>query len=234
VADLSPDVVPQEALRFFSSKGLRPRFSYLDVWREEHSVAFTVAKVLERDILETVQGILTKAIETGTTFRDFVRDVKPELEKSGWIKHHVQRPIPTRLKTIWETNLRTAHAAGQWQRVQRTKAAIPYLEYMLGPSEQHREQHVAWAGTILPVDDPWWLTHMPPNGWGCKCWVAHRSRISAERRGGVTARPEEEMVPWQNPKTGVVEMVPKGIDPGFDYNPGINRLEGVQRAEGET
>ena len=40
------------------------------------------------------------------------------------------------------------------------------------------------AGTLLPVDDPWWQTHYPPNGWGCKCWVRQVSRREAERLGG--------------------------------------------------
>lgn len=32
-----------------------------------------------------------------------------------------------------------------------------------------REQHKAWNGTVLPLNDPWWETHSPPNGFGCLC-----------------------------------------------------------------
>jgi hypothetical protein len=72
----------------------------------------------------------------------------------------------------------------------------------------------------LPVDDPWWDDHMPPNGWGCKCHVIQHSRRVSERRGGVTTRPPGGTYDWKNPKTGKTERVPIGIDPGWDYNPG--------------
>ena len=169
---------------------------------------------------------------TGTTFRDFSRQLTPTLQKLGWWgrkeavdpltgkKRLVQLGSPRRLRTIYRANLRTARAAGQWDRAQRTKRALPYLLYQLGPSEEHREEHVAWAGTLLPIDDPWWTTHMPPNGWGCKCRVRQVSRREAQRRGGVTKRPPLRRREWVNKRTGEVEKVPEGIDPGWDTNPG--------------
>ena len=165
---------------------------------------------------------------------------------------------PRRLKTIFRANLRTARAAGQWNRAERTKAALPYLLYELGPSREHREEHVAWHGTLLPIDDPWWETHMPPNGWGCKCRVRQVSRAEAERmrQEGVmapgraqiidaqtglptgqlekrrvpvkTQAPPIVRVPWENKRTGRVEMVPAGIDPGWDSNPGKTRLQNLE------
>jgi hypothetical protein len=62
--------------------------------------------------------------------------------------------------------MRVSRSAGQWQRIDRTKKTLPYLVYYLGPSANHRDEHVGWAGTILPVDHPWWDTHFVPNGWG--------------------------------------------------------------------
>ena len=32
-----------------------------------------------------------------------------------------------------------------------------------------REEHKQWNGTVLPVNDPWWEKHSPPNGFGCLC-----------------------------------------------------------------
>ena len=75
-------------------------------------------------------------------------------------------------------NRRTAYAAGQWARILRTAKALPYLLYSLGPNRDH---HVAIAGTILPFDTPFWHTHFPPNGWGCKCRVRQISSRERER-----------------------------------------------------
>lgn len=145
--------------------------------------------------------------------------------------------------------MRTARAAGQWERIQRTKDTHPSLLYQLGPSKEHRPEHVEWHGLLLHVDDPFWREHFPPNGWGCKCWVRQVSRREAARleKSGITApdprpildaaglptghvdqsrkvpvrteRPTSVYADFKNKRTGVEERVPKGIDPGFHRPP---------------
>lgn len=173
-----PGPIPAAALSFIKNKGLRPGFSFLEVWREEHSYAFTVAKAMQVDVLTAIQGEIVKAIEKGTTLQQFKKDLEPTLQRLGWwgvkkVKDPVsgetklaQLGSPRRLKTIYQANMRQARAAGQWDRIQRTKERRPYLVYSLGPSERHREVHVLWNGKVLLADDPWWDEHMPPNGWG--------------------------------------------------------------------
>jgi len=173
-----PGPVPKYVLAFFRNKGWKIGFDYRDVWREEHSYAFTVAKATQMDVLSTLRQAVEDAIAEGRTLRDFKKDLTPTLQKLGWWGRKqmvdpvtgevqkVQLGSPRRLKTIYNANLRSARSAGQWDRAQRTKEALPYFRYSLGPSEKHRKEHAAWQGTILPVDDPWWETHMPPNGWG--------------------------------------------------------------------
>lgn len=231
-----PGPPPREALAFFEAKGYRIGFDYRDVWKEEHNVAFTVAKAMELQVLQTVRGEVDRALRDGTTLRTFQKTLKPRLEQLGWWgKKDVEDPrtgdirevqlgSPRRLETIYRTNLRTARAAGQWDRIQRTKDVAPLLVYRLGPSERHRPEHEAWNGVILPVDDEFWLTHMPPNGWGCKCYVVQVDEEQADRLGGSRARPDTTPVSWYNSRTGQTEQVPRGIDPGWDYNPGITRL----------
>ena len=242
-----PGVVPREALAFFRAKGWAVGFSHLDVFREEHATAFTVAKAMEADVLVSIRGAVDDALEEGRTFRQFSNELTPKLQKLGWWGEQdrldpltgKKRPVllgsPRRLRTIYRTNLRTARAAGQWDRVQRTSDTLPYLLYELGPSESHRPQHEAWAGTLLPIDDPWWTTHYPPNGWGCKCRVRQVSRREAERRGGVSTRPDHDPVEWTNKRTGEVFTLDRGLDPGWDTNPGaIGRSTQAQRLLEDT
>ncbi|SNS05756.1 Phage Mu protein F like protein [Humidesulfovibrio mexicanus] len=253
-----PGPPPKEALEFFRAKGLKPSFSYQDVWAEENVANFTVAKAMQLDVLSSISDAAERALSEGRTFRDFAKDLKPELQRQGWWgKREVVDPLtgktrmaqlgsPRRLKTIYDTNMRTARAAGQWERIQRTKRALPFLLYELGPSREHRPEHAAWAGLMLPVDDPFWRSHYPPNGYGCKCRVRQVSRAEATRleKSGVsaqvqetdsesglptgrftsrtlpvrTAAPEVRTRQWTNRRTGEVSQVPVGIDPGFDYN----------------
>ncbi len=237
------DIVPKEALDWFKRKGIEPSFDYRDVWRQEHGNAFTVAKMLNADLLTDVKAMVEQAIEEGQTFEQFRDVLKPLLVKSGWwgIQEMVDplsgdsKPVQLgsegRLKTIYKTNMRTARAAGQWERIERTKRAMPYLLYQLGPSMEHRVDHASWKDTLLPVDDAWWQNHMPPNGWGCNCWVRQVSRVEAEKliaEGNVTTdAPNGGTKQWVNKRTGEVEVLPEGIEPGWNYNPGKTREQAL-------
>lgn len=226
-------VPPKEALEYFKGKGLKPAFSYRDVWKEEHRYAFTVAKVLEKDLLKDVRDSITKALAEGIPFEQWKQEVKPTLDQSGWAAYGTERTEPFRLKIIYQTNMRVARAAGQWERAQKTKAALPNFEYNLGPSEHHRPEHEAWDGLVLPIDDPFWDEHNPPNGWGCKCWLRQIGRRETDDLGGLSEAPETNYVDWTNPSTGQTEQVPEGVDPGWDYNPGVDRQQGLDDAETE-
>lgn len=237
------DVIPQEALAWFKRKGIEPGFDYRDVWRQEHSNAFTVAKMLNADLLVEVQTLVADAIERGQTFEQFREVLKPLLVKSGWWGIQtmtdpltgddklVQLGSEGRIKTIYRTNMRTARAAGQWERIERTKRAMPYLLYQLGPSLEHRVDHLKWKDLLLPVDDAWWTNHMPPNGWGCKCWIRQVSQFEADKlmidNKVTTVAPDGGTKQWLNKRTGEVEVLPEGIEPGWNYNPGQARQQAL-------
>ncbi len=226
-----------EVSAYLRQKGLRPAFRWSEVWAEEHAHAFTIAKAVQADVLETLKEAVQYAIDKGVPYEAWARDLKPELQRQGWWgQAEMADPAtgevkprelgsPRRLRTIFDANLRSARAAGQWERGQRTKAVLPFYLYQLGPSERHRPEHVAREGMIRPVDDPIWTTWFPPNGWGCKCWLRQITRREAERLG-ISPPPAIETVPWKRQRDdGAVETVyvPVGIDPGWATNPGLSR-----------
>ncbi len=262
-----PGPVPKEALDWFRAKGFKIGFDHRDVFREEHATAFTVAKAMELDLLRDIRQAVDQALEQGKTFEQFRKALTPILQAKGWWGRKTledpltgkARPVqlgsPLRLRTIYRTNLRTARAAGQWERIQRTKKSHPFLLYEIGPSREHRPEHLGWHGTLLSADHPWWRTHFPMNGWGCHCRVRQVSRREAERlrrygapdpgriqeidpetglpTGHIRAKkipvrtraPSLNRRPWVNKRTGEVQRLPAGIDPGWDYNPGaVGRL----------
>jgi uncharacterized protein with gpF-like domain len=73
-----------EALAFFQAKGLKPTFAWQDMLGDEHDLAFTVAKMLDNDLLGTVKGKLDKALTRGDTLADFKRELIPTLQAAGW------------------------------------------------------------------------------------------------------------------------------------------------------
>jgi len=88
-----------------------------------------------------------------------------------------------------------------------------------GQAVEPRPEHVAWDGIILKHDDPWWDTHTPPCGFGCKCYVETLAERDMKKHG-LTVTPKAK-IPHnsKDPKTGL----PQGVDKGWDYQPGANQ-----------
>lgn len=73
-----------EALQFFRQKGLKTSFDYKDLIKEEHEAAFTVAKMLDMDMLGAVKDRIDEAIASGTSMGEFRKELEPYLVKRGW------------------------------------------------------------------------------------------------------------------------------------------------------
>lgn len=227
---------PEEAIAYFRQKGFKIGFDHRDVWQQEHQAAFTVAKAMQMDLLQDIRAQVDAALADGTTFETFKAALKPNLVKRGWWGRammadpatgelkEVQLGSTRRLKTIYDTNLRTAHAEGQWARIQESKAALPYLMYDHTPSAHERKEHAAWDGLVLPADDPWWQSHMPVRAWGCKCRVIQMGQRQLERQGlKLGQAPAERYSNYTNKRTGETQRVPAGVAPEFNYPPGGRR-----------
>jgi len=229
---------PKEAVEFFRKKGYAIGFSWRDVWKEEHAVAFTVAKAMRIDILEDIRQATDKAIAKGIAFGEFKKQLAPVLQAKGWWgRKKIEDPLDgkmksatlgsnRRLRTIYDTNMRMAHAAGRWERIERLKDRRPYLRYIAVQDERTRQTHRAWHGTVLPADHDFWNSHYPPNGWRCRCTVQQLSESDLKRYGHkVSPRaPDLGTRDIVDRRNGVVHSVPRGIDLGFDYNVGKARL----------
>ncbi len=260
---MSDSFIPKEALDYIKNKNLKVGFSYKDVWNEEHATAFTVAKAMQIDVLSDMKKAVEKALEDGQSFESFKKNIKPTLQQKGWWgKKQMTDPLTgevidaqlgsdRRLRTIYNVNLRSAYQKGQYDRTMASDLH-PYLMYRVGNSVKHREDHLSWNGLILPKDDPFWLNHFPPNGYGCKCYT--RAVTEARKRqyenegikvppaadgsGGGTLRvktkaPDVRYRNYFNERKGTLERLPHGITPGFGWNQGQPRTETVKHVLNE-
>ena len=230
------DVPAKQALNYFKSKGLKESFSYVDVFREEHSTAFTVAKMMDIDLLKDVHDSLYAAISEGLSFDEWKERIVPTLQANGWWgRQPVYDPItkktivselgsPHRLEVIFRTNMQMSYSVGQWQQIVEQSEDAPWLMYDAVDDYRTRPEHRAWDNIVLRWDNPWWKTHYPPNGWLCRCGVIQLSDMDLEVMGlSVSKAPQISYYNWQNPRTLKNEKIPEGIDAGFDYNPGALR-----------
>ncbi|OGV64137.1 MAG: hypothetical protein A2283_12460 [Lentisphaerae bacterium RIFOXYA12_FULL_48_11] len=209
-----------EAIAFFRQKLNIPTEHWDDLWKEQHAKGFMVAGAMKAELLTDLRIAMDKAISSGTTLKDFRKDFDKIVEKHGWIYKGGRN---WRTKVIYDTNVRTAYMAGRYQQMTDpdVTALRPYFLYRHGDSRNPRPHHLALDGLVLRYDDPFWKTHYPPNGWGCKCKVLSLSKRDLAKMGktGPDKTPEIETRTYED-RNGNKSQVPVGIDPGFDYNVG--------------
>ncbi len=61
--------------------------------------------------------------------------------------------------------------ASKWISFQSMQDQFPNLIYQTAGDDRVRPTHVALDGTVKPINDSFWLTNYPPNGWNCRCDV---------------------------------------------------------------
>ncbi|MFN3985729.1 MAG: phage minor head protein [Rhodocyclaceae bacterium] len=210
-----------EQIDFFRRKLNLPTERWDDIRKAAHDRAFIVAGAAQADLLADLRAAVDKAIASGTTLRTFRKDFREIVARrgwTGWTGEGTAAGEAWRTRVIYETNLRTSYAAGRWRQLNdpALQAARPYWRYVhSGLARDPRPDHLAWsdAGLTLPADHPFWQTHYPPNGWGCRCRVVP---VREPAEGDSTEPPGGWDTPL--PSTGA----PRGIDPGWDYAPGAN------------
>lgn len=213
----------QEQIDHFRQKVPLGTRAWTDIWEGEHARAFVVAGATKGELLTDFQSAIEKAIEKGTTLETFRKDFDQIVARHGW-SYNGGRGWRTRV--IYETNLRSSYQAARFKQMEEIKALRPFWEYRHSDLVQDpRPEHLAWDGLVLSADDPFWKTHYPPNGWGCQCTVFALSKRDLEAMGkdGPDQAPpieyEDKTVGVRGPSPRTVR-VPKGIDPGWGYNPG--------------
>lgn len=238
--DLKP-LPHREAIEYFASKGFAhelQRFHHEDHWREEHARNWVVAKAMRDDVSKAIREEMARALAEGQPLAAFQKTMAPRLQEMGWWGREVMEDPVTgemveaqlgsmrRLKVIFDTNMRTAHAAGHWASIQRTKKALPFLQYIQIDRPTKRHDHARFHDGIWPVDDPIWLRIYPPNGWFCGCRVLQRTE-GWLRRNDRTVSPPLDLLeePWEHKRSGETFDVPRGVTPGFDSNPGAVWLD---------
>jgi len=210
-----------EAIRFFRGKLNLPTAQWTDLWEGMHARAFVVAGAMQGELLADFRGAIDKAISEGTTLAEFRKDFDAIVRRHGW---SYQGGRGWRTRVIYQTNVRQAYKAGREAQLNdpELRKSRPYGLYKHGDSLNPRPLHLEWDGLVIPLDDPWWDTHTPMNGWGCTCKKFAVGERDLKRLGkSATDRPPDNgTYQWINKQTGERLRLPSGIDPGFAYNVG--------------
>jgi SPP1 gp7 family putative phage head morphogenesis protein len=107
------------------------------------------------------------------------------------------------LRTEYNTAVRVAQNGRQFTEYMKDADIFPYLKYIAVHDERVREEHLHWDGITLPVGHKFWDTHVPPNGFNCRCRMVQLSEYDE-----FTITPENEL-----------KNAPKPDEPLFEFNP---------------
>lgn len=221
---------PEQAIAFFRQKVVTPTLAWDDLRHGAHARAWSVAGVQSDAMLADIRIAMDRAIAEGRTLDQFRADIEPLLSDLGWADRG-RGYVAWRTRTVYETNMRTAYAAGRYAELTDPDVLElrPWWRYRHSGKKDFRPQHKAWDGLVLRHDDPFWQAHFPPNGWGCGCFVQavdDRAREAAVTEGKGKA-PRDMPRIYVDPVTGDRSELPAGIDPGWDYSVGRSWLDGV-------
>ncbi len=101
----------------------------------------------------------------------------------------------------------SAEMAAKWERFQQDGDRYN-LQYRTAGDDKVRPEHAALDRVTLPIDDPFWDTYYPPNGWNCRCTVVQ------VRKSKYPTTPHDEAMSLGEQATGTDK---KGI---FHFNAG--------------
>jgi SPP1 gp7 family putative phage head morphogenesis protein len=238
---------PVAAIDHLRQKGFAVTWNWHDQWQEAHQRAFTVAKVMQMDILEDIRSAVDKATFEGWSFARFQKELEPQLKAKGWwgkqeivdketgeVKK-VQLGSPYRLETIYDTNLRTQYAVGKWQGQWANRANRPFIQMHSVIDNKTTERCRALNGLIFHIDDPILDKLYPPGHFKCRRTTSTLSQRNLDSQG-LKVEQTDGKVLQKEVKVGDRTATVTGYktdrrdkdgnpivfwnEPGFDYNPG--------------
>lgn len=128
----------------------------------------------------------------------------------------------------------SAQMAAKWE--QFTEDGDRYnLQYRTAGDDKVRPEHAALNGVTRPMNDPFWETYYPPNGWNCRCTVVQvrKSKYPITPTDEAMARGEEAL---QSDTKGIFRFNPGKQQKAVpDYNPyTIKRCRDCDIAKGKV
>lgn len=215
------DLPPERAIAFLSRKLPNQSWSWKDIQAAAHNHAFTVAKVMDADLLVTIQDALINAMETGQSLSTLKKELMPRLEQAGWIgtktvvnpdtgkEQTVELGTPSRLQTIFQTNLQSAFMNGRYEQIKITQKTRPYIK-IYNPDPKS-DVCIGVNGKVIRADDA--ALRIPPYHYRCKSSIVSATEKEVAREGLEVIKGSE--------LTGIHESFDAA--PGTPYKPDVSK-----------
>jgi len=147
-----------DAIKHFKEKGILTdkEFEKLDAWSRRQ--ALTAARMSEDAIANTLKPALEKALEEGSTIKQFQKTVREVVISDA----HAEN--------IFRTNVSTSFVSGNMEaaRTDHGKAAIPAMEFMAVLDDRTTDICASRNGQIYRSDDVEKMDIVPPLHYMCR------------------------------------------------------------------
>lgn len=165
-----PPIPFSEAVGFLKSKVPMTKTEWLSLEKKMRFRAFTMAKLGEVKVIETVKKQLVKAMEGGEGFAGSFDTIKAIAKASD------ATLTPFYWETVFRTNVQSAYVAGKLLQYQK----FPPAAYRLLVIEDVRTSDIcrhlltqSGYGVVMPVDHPFWEKYgFPPYHMNCRTGIS--------------------------------------------------------------
>lgn len=183
-SDFRPQPAEQAARAFAKKAALTSDiFERLSDAARQH--AFRLAGLHKASLVQHARNVVHRAIREGTSFAEVRRDLLARFETEG-----VPQTAVRRLRIMFIQNVQQAYNDGRREVLDDPKiaGAFPFRQYLTvgngTPGVRGvRPEHAALHGKVLRWDDPFWDSHTPPWGFGCRCFFRPLTTAQVKRMG---------------------------------------------------
>ncbi len=153
--------------------------------------AFTITGIEEFDTLAKVrESIASIAVggDSGMTWDQAKAEITSHLDS-------LDAGAERRAELLLRTHGFQAFQAANWDAAQADEDTT-HLQYLATEDAKVRDSHLALNGLILPKNDPFWDTHLPPWEWGCRCRIrpVNPDLLEEARQRDETVAPDNRYV----------------------------------------
>lgn len=192
-------LTPENAVQYFLSKGYALSFNWYDVWQDQHNKAFTVAKVMQLDLLMDIKNVVDGFVSGTMGYKEASALMIEKMKAKGWwgkgkminpktgLEEEVNLGSAYRIKKILETNQNVSYSAGRFKTQIDAAEFAPYWRYIDMDDNRTRFKHhqvgLIFKNAVLIYSHPFWDKWYPPNDWGCRCRVQNYTLEQVKERG---------------------------------------------------
>lgn len=156
-----------EAVEYLRKRKIKSKLAYDELSAQMKFRAFTASRISDGALLKRIKDVITSNVESGDGLNEFLKMTKTDLlnkvglgNAGGWY-----------WETVYRTNVQTAYNAGRMMGYEEDKPLALELVVIDDARTTDYCRQYAGKGFILPYDDPFWKTHIPPFHFNCRTTV---------------------------------------------------------------